>query len=129
MEEVAVESWKQFKEQLEGLRQERRNRKEYGGAPPSDFLFRGQENACWNLSTTLERAGHENMRFPDYYKLIERIHCSIESLGYGKWNLRLPLDFDQALDEPSISFGKTPRSYCTTLRKTIMKQAIWKKAL
>jgi hypothetical protein len=35
------------------------------------------------------------------------IHQEIETLGFGQWNLRIPPDFDKALDYDSIFFGKT----------------------
>ena len=108
MKEVAVESWEEFEENLRYLREERRKCKDSGGPRPTDFLFRGQENSCWNLSTTLERAGRNRMEYRDYYHLIFGIHQGIESLGFGRWDLRIPSDFEKALDEISISFGKTP---------------------
>ena len=55
MKEVDISSWEEFKEELNILFSNmeciRQNRKTYG----SIFLFRGQANIEWRLSTTLER--------------------------------------------------------------------------
>lgn len=108
MEQVPVASWEEFEENVRTLREERQKRKESGGPRPSDFLFRGQENACWDLCTTLERAGRERISYRDYYHLIFGIHQGIESLGFGRWNLRTPPDFEKSLGYDSIFIGNTP---------------------
>ena len=46
----------------------------------------------------------------------------IENVTAGIFQLPL------RLSEEAARVGQIPRSYCTTLRKTIMKQAIWKNA-
>lgn len=63
MDEIPVKSWTEFETELQKLREEI-------GESGSPVLFRGQADASWPLSTTLERSGSEDMRFSDYYQLI-----------------------------------------------------------
>jgi hypothetical protein len=56
--------WDAFEPWLKGLRAE------LGGRPSSPLLFRGQANYEWPLKTTLERNGHSNMSFREFYRLI-----------------------------------------------------------
>ncbi len=98
MEEIKLQTWELFEERIATLRAERQKRVENGVLRPSEFLFRGQENSSWNLSTTLERAGRTRMALMDYYELIHRILSKIENLDYGKWNLRAPFDFSTSYD-------------------------------
>jgi hypothetical protein len=57
MKEVQVQSWDEFQEkvkEIETFRDQVHRSKSHGTRPP-DLLFRGQQNACWHLETTLER--------------------------------------------------------------------------
>ncbi len=81
MKERNVESWEEFKKELTDLRRELKTKLEWG---TSALLFRGQENSCWLLKTTLDRK-REQMRFADYYRLIGKIRPEIESLTGAEW--------------------------------------------
>ena len=120
MTEVAVNNWEEFEERVKGLHEGRSSRLESGGPKPSHFLFRGQENSSWNLSTTLERAGREGMWYRHYFELISRIHPEIQSCGFGRWSIRIPPDFDKSLSFQTINSGQTPNqeeySYMVFLR-------------
>jgi hypothetical protein len=63
MEEIPLENWKMLVSEVENLRAR------YGSLG-SELLFRGQSDAEWPLTTTLERNGCGGMLFYDYYKLI-----------------------------------------------------------
>ena len=80
MEQISVASWEDFDKRLEDLRQERASSQ---GAE-SGLLFRGQENSCWSLSTTLDRK-RELMPFAEYYHVISRIRPQVESLTDREW--------------------------------------------
>jgi hypothetical protein len=56
--------WHEFEVWLESLRAE------LGKTRASPLLFRGQGSSDWLLETTLERNGHENMSFSDFYRLV-----------------------------------------------------------
>lgn len=81
MEERNVNTWEDFEKQLQDLRKER----DASRAPlDSSFLFRGQEDSCWLLETTLDRK-RERMPFSDYYHVISRIRSQIETLTEREW--------------------------------------------
>lgn len=70
MDETAVESWEDFLAEVAMLRRTL-------NSPP---VFRGQRNATWSLSTTLERI-QSRMLFSEYYCVISRVKPQIESLA------------------------------------------------
>lgn len=76
-----VSSWEEFEEQLKELRHQANSSE--GAASP--LWFRGQENSCWALTTTLERSNEERMLFKDYYLLIHRIRPQVESFTGNQW--------------------------------------------
>lgn len=77
MEERNVDTWEDFEKQLQELRSKR-------DSLNSPLLFRGQENSCWPLKTTLDRK-QERMLFSDYYRVIGRIQPQIETLTEREW--------------------------------------------
>ena len=82
MEEKNVNTWEEFKIELANLRRDRGQATNADDSYP--LLFRGQENSCWLLSTTLDRR-RERMLFRDYYRVISRIRTQIESLTGKEW--------------------------------------------
>jgi hypothetical protein len=77
-EEIDVNSWEEFEQQLKDLR-------EHVNSPESaalSMLFRGQENSCWPLATTLERSNQLEMLFQDYYRLIS---SRLRKKSHGLW--------------------------------------------
>jgi hypothetical protein len=82
MEERNVATWEEFLSGLEEVRKECGSRTDCVQTSP--LLFRGQGNACWQLSATLERAC-ERMLYKDYYRIIAKIRPQIESLVGGDW--------------------------------------------
>ena len=75
MDEIKVNSWEEFIAQAQSLRSLQR-----------DMVFRGQSDARWPLSTTLERT-KSRMLFKDYYQIIGRIKPQIESLTDNEWQI------------------------------------------
>lgn len=82
MEQRSVDSWEEFTKELDELRQ---NKGEFKDANASTFLFRGQRDSSWLLSTTLDRE-RERMLFRDYYLVIEKIRPQLESLTENTWS-------------------------------------------
>src|SRR5690242_19145780 len=70
MEERNLNTWEEFEETLRDLRKE--HDQSDVQLKSSSLLFRGQEDSCWLLKTTLERR-RERMLFNDYYLTISRI--------------------------------------------------------
>ena len=81
MEERNVNTWDDFEKQVQDLRKEREASSD---SPNSSLLFRGQEDSCWLLKTTLDRK-RERMPFTDYYHVISRIQPQIETLTEREW--------------------------------------------
>ncbi|HYL62422.1 MAG TPA: FRG domain-containing protein, partial [Candidatus Methylomirabilis sp.] len=84
MEERNVPTWEEFIEGLKEIREMRASSTNY--VQDSPLLFRGQGNACWQLSTTLERK-RERMLYRDYYRIIDKIKPQIETLIGGDWSI------------------------------------------
>jgi hypothetical protein len=83
LEEINVNSWEEFESRLEKLRVES---KPASGAE-TELWFRGQENSCWPLTSTLERSTKGDVLFKDYYQLIHRVKAQIESFTGKDWKI------------------------------------------
>jgi len=83
LEETDVNSWEEFEDKLDKLRGESRSADE----AESQLWFRGQENACWPLTTTLDRNTQGAVLFKDYYRLIDRVKPQIESFTGKEWDI------------------------------------------
>jgi FRG domain len=93
-----VGSWNEFEKEVGAIQKNlRRARPE----TEPHLLFRGQEDSRWALETTLERSGHRDMQFSDYYQLISALRPEVEALTGAAWD-KMPR-YDQArkwMDEP-----------------------------
>lgn len=107
MQNIYLDSWEEFEEQLKILENERLQHKyRY------PFLYRGQEDSALNLMTTLEREGQE-MTLMEYFHLISVVKPHIESFTGVKWNiLSYPNDINEWLKKNSSiiphAFGCSP---------------------
>jgi hypothetical protein len=97
MEEKNVNAWEGFKVELANLRRERGQSLKADDSSP--LLFRGQENSCWPLSTTLDRR-QKQMLFRDYYRVISKIRPQIESFTGKEW----PIDEHQEVEKRSATY-------------------------
>ena len=74
---------------------------------PFPFLYRGQENSCWPVTTTLERPpdGRE-MSFQHYYESIYRAKSEIESYTDKSWDIPDPSEVGRLTErvEPFARF-------------------------
>lgn len=84
--EVKLSSFDEFEdrirlifEEYDSLRKKVKELKHYA------LLFRGHYDAAWNLSTTLERAGFEDMSFKDYVGKVESIRSKVETITNEHW--------------------------------------------
>jgi hypothetical protein len=89
MQTIKLSTWEEFEAHVKELR---RNDKR-----DSPLLFRGQGDATWPLTTTLERAGQEKMRFTSYYQVVDRFKPEIEALTGMNWGERPYPDVDRLL--------------------------------
>lgn len=63
MDAIDLPDWETFEQKVKELRAEHTKES-------SPLLFRGQGDANWRLTTTLERFGGKSMLFSEYYRLI-----------------------------------------------------------
>lgn len=115
--EFDVANWEEFEKRLKDLQEKHRQREGSPGPRPSPLLFRGQENSCWPLNTTLERSRREGMLFTDYYRLVSVVRPEIEaSMGIKFGDVAVDLENDFFLDQGffvlNLRAGKLPGSDC-----------------
>ena len=119
---IDVKNWEEFLKELENLREERCQIESSTGRHPSELLFRGHENSCWPLTTTLERPPYERegMPFADYYRLISRVRPQIESFTETTWDITVDPEIARLLKEYDTlnlsMFPATAYSYMVYLR-------------
>jgi len=114
VEETNLNTWEEFEREIKEIRRTRAD---------SEFslLFRGQANACWTLSPTLERK-RDRMLFRDYYRVIHRIHPQIETLVGTQWPIPTYPEVEQLVkdyDKFSLAFDsgdKPAYAYMAYLR-------------
>ncbi|OFW33136.1 MAG: hypothetical protein A3J28_14040 [Acidobacteria bacterium RIFCSPLOWO2_12_FULL_60_22] len=115
---IEVNTWEEFEKRLKDLQEMHRQAESSAWSPVSRFLFRGQENSCWPLTTTLERRGREGMLVADYCHLISDVKPEIETFTGLKWD-DLPAypEIKKSLREEYDSFGRLlPYDYMVHLR-------------
>ncbi len=77
---VDLNSWSEFVGEVQKLREQQRHlRLENDAAYISDLLFRGQSDARWKLTTTLERYRPLSLTLYDYLKCILAAKTQIEA--------------------------------------------------
>jgi hypothetical protein len=95
MDEINLDSWAAFEEQLQKLENERFKKRS-----KSKFLYRGQEDHCFDLLSTLERNRQEGISIKEYHHLISVVKPQIESFTGGNWNiLSYPESINKWLEE------------------------------
>jgi hypothetical protein len=94
MESKNVNTWEEFLDELEKIREVRTTSADY--VQGSTFLFRGQGKSCWHLGATLERVA-PRMLYSDYYRLIDKIKPQIESLTANDWPIPSVREVEQLL--------------------------------
>jgi hypothetical protein len=72
MQTIAVEDWEDFESRIQEIKRTIK-------AGPVGLLFRGQADASWSLSTTLERSRRRMESVEQYYSIIREIKPQIET--------------------------------------------------
>jgi hypothetical protein len=99
---IKLGTWEEFEAHVKALRQNHKR-----GSP---LLFRGQGDATWPLTTTLERAGQERMPLISYYGVVDRLKPEIESLVGTNWETPLYPDMARLLRDYGSLKGALQRS-------------------
>jgi hypothetical protein len=92
MEEICTSTWAEFVEAIELVRSKygtfrRQIDDDAMYERPNDILFRGQADASWELSTTLERKSREKFDVSAYVHKALLTKNEVESFGSRQWNL------------------------------------------
>jgi len=108
MNEIKLNSWDEFEEQLRKLRDERLKQKWL-----AKFLYRGQGKHTWKLLTSLERNGQKGLSLKEYHHLIFAVKPQIESFtGVNRNILSYPQGIEKWLRENDTlipnAFGWSP---------------------
>jgi hypothetical protein len=96
MQSIDVDSWGNFEQEVRRLREDQGRRSKDRSAK---FLYRGQSNSAWRLTTTLEREGQQPWSLLDYFQLISRVHPQVESFTNGAWSVPDVPAYEQWLKE------------------------------
>ncbi len=88
MHKVDLDTWADFERELEQLEIKRCELvAEPSTTHVSNLLFRGQSDASWHLTTTLEREVGDDTPLADYISVIQRIRAEVETFTKRSWNL------------------------------------------
>lgn len=103
---TGLENWDAFERRLNELYDERRQLKgDPNSSYVSDLLFRGQPNADWRLTTTLERYAVSKctlLRADTYYQCIHAAKPQIETYTGRHWEIDDPLKYRGRLKESPL---------------------------
>jgi hypothetical protein len=106
MQVISVQNWEEFEARLQKIKRAVK-------AGPVGLLFRGQADASWSLSTTLERSPGRIERVEKYYSLIREIKPQIETFTDRSFESpefgdvhAIVQDYDSF--SRSLAFGKLP---------------------
>lgn len=109
MEQIDLDSWEEFEDQLRELRQIRTETAESSAFSTSHFLFRGQREHSWPLVTTLERRVSAPLSLAQYFRLVLVAQPQIETFTGQRWDLPdLPELRDWSMDYEKIRWTQFP---------------------
>jgi len=116
METIEAASWEEFEKELEFLITQNTQKKAESVHHISEFLFRGQANSEWGLETTLERYSGGPFFVKKYYKSISIVKSEIETFSGQKWEILLPSEYNQWLEQNDFLAGFPAYEYMVYLR-------------
>jgi hypothetical protein len=110
MKEVDLNTWEEFEGYVSRLASERSDRKSANGHYISEYLFRGQSDSTWPLTTTLERFTGRLLTLEEYYRILCATKPQVETFTGVAWdNIPDFLDYlKQIGDEGLLPPGKFP---------------------
>lgn len=115
MEQKDLNSWKEFKEFLEKIKEETQelNADPHRGGMVTEPLYRGQSNHKWHLESTLERK-RKNTTLYEYLTILEGIKSKVERITEKTWptfsninNCQLQSIYHFTIDLPKDTLGYT----------------------
>lgn len=103
--EHSVGTWDQFVSEMQRLKELRDRVASEQPTYVSDLLFRGQADARWRLTTTLERHVGSHIDAAEYYRRIFAAKPRVETFTGKTWDIRTPPDYRDWLQEADL-FGR-----------------------
>lgn len=85
MKEIDLKTWEEFEEHVSRLARERLDRKNATGNYISEYLFRGQSDSSWLLTTTLERYTGRLLTLGEYYRILCATKPQVETFTGATW--------------------------------------------
>ena len=84
MPEYYLETWEEFEHRDAEIKREIRDCKADTAWAVSDVLYRGQADASWRLSTTLERQT-DSMTLGEYLDIMQNVQPYLQNISVRKW--------------------------------------------
>ena len=104
-----LRTWEEFEEKLKELQEQAPDEHR---PEPLPFLYRGQENACWPVKTTLERwSDGREMSFQHYYESIYRAKSEIESYTDKSWDIPDPPEVGRLTEHVELFASFTAKDF------------------
>jgi len=118
MEEINLQSWKEFEDAINHLEQCRLNKKSNTSLHISEYFYRGHADSAWKLQTTLERYAKNKTSLKEYYRSIFAAKCQIETFANKSWEIPYPEEFNKIIDEENYLhfFSKYGYDYLIYMR-------------
>jgi hypothetical protein len=85
MKQIDLKTWEEFEEHVSRLARERADRKSAADNYVSEYLFRGQSDSAWLLTTTLERFTRRLMTLEEYYGILLATKPQVETFTEVTW--------------------------------------------
>jgi hypothetical protein len=102
--QIDLNSWEEFEPQIDTIQNNLSSMKSKDTTYFSDFLYRGQSNSEWRLTTTLDRYSESPYNAYDYYKKILAAKPRIEAHTERKWDIISTTDYYDWLSKQAV-FG------------------------
>ena len=105
-----LRNWEEFEEKLKELQEKAPDERRPDHVP---FLYRGQEDSCWPVTTTLERSpdGLVSMPFLNYYLSIYRAKHAIESYTEKSWDVPDPSGVKNLTERVGLFVSSTKEAF------------------
>lgn len=94
MEEISLDSWDQFEEQLQALDTKRQAIDPRIISSSSEYLFRGHGDANWLLEATLDRFFAKRISLLQYYRYALMARTRIEAFTGTRWDIPSNEDYE-----------------------------------
>lgn len=99
MNVVDLKNWEDFERHIEKLLRDRVERKSRTGKYISEYLFRGQSDSQWSLTTTLERNVKPEMTLEEYYRIVCVTKPQVETFTGVTWEIPSLSEYTRHLTE------------------------------